>query len=323
MPKDAMPKHAPAGSLTLVGTPIGNRADLSGRALEALRGADTVLAEDTRVSGKLLQSFGIAAHLERCDENVIAGRAPQLVARMAAGERMAFVSDAGMPAVADPGARLVDAARDAGVPVDVIPGPSAVTCAVAQSGFACEAFYFGGFLPRKDGERERVLRRLAGLPAVLVFYESPHRVADSLASIAAVFPGRRVALARELTKVFQEVLRGGAQELAALLEERGEPKGECVLLVDAPGSEELDAWERRMAALELGMDLGAATVADGKGDGAGDAGFDLDAAIAAGLAAGKRATALAKELARCCEVPRSEIYERICALGKGYSADEG
>lgn len=323
MPKDAMPKHAPAGSLTLVGTPIGNRADLSGRALEALRGADTVLAEDTRVSGKLLQSFGIAAHLERCDENVIAGRAPQLVARMAAGERMAFVSDAGMPAVADPGARLVDAARDAGVPVDVIPGPSAVTCAVAQSGFACEAFYFGGFLPRKDGERERVLRRLAGLPAVLVFYESPHRVADSLAGIAAVFPGRRVALARELTKVFQEVLRGGAQELAALLEERGEPKGECVLLVDAPGSEELDAWERRMAALELGVDLGAGTVADGKGDGAGGAGFDLDAAIAAGLAAGKRATALAKELARCCEVPRSEIYERICALGKGYSADEG
>ena len=319
MPKDAMPKHAPAGSLTLVGTPIGNRADLSGRALEALRGADTVLAEDTRVSGKLLQSFGIAAHLERCDENVIAGRAPQLVARMAAGERMAFVSDAGMPAVADPGARLVDAARDAGVPVDVIPGPSAVTCAVAQSGFACEAFYFGGFLPRKDGERQRVLRRLAGLPAVLVFYESPHRVADSLAGIAAVFPGRRVALARELTKVFQEVLRGGAQEMAALLEERGEPKGECVLLVDAPGSEELDAWERRMAALELG----AGTVADGKGDGAGDAGFDLDAAIAAGLAAGKRATALAKELARCCEVPRSEIYERICALGKGYSADEG
>lgn len=323
MPKDAMPKHAPAGSLTLVGTPIGNRADLSGRALEALRGADTVLAEDTRVSGKLLQSFGIAAHLERCDENVIAGRAPQLVARMAAGERMAFVSDAGMPAVADPGARLVDAARDAGVPVDVIPGPSAVTCAVAQSGFACEAFYFGGFLPRKDGERERVLRRLAGLPAVLVFYESPHRVADSLVSIAAVFPGRRVALARELTKVFQEVLRGGAQELAALLEERGEPKGECVLLVDAPDGEELDAWERRMAALELGMDLGAATVADGKGDGAGGAEFDLDAAIAAGLAAGKRATALAKELARCCEVPRSEIYERICALGKGYSADEG
>ena len=302
------------GSLTLVGTPIGNRADLSGRALEALRKADTVLAEDTRVSGKLLQSFGVAAHLERCDENVIAERAPQLVRRMAAGERMAFVSDAGMPAVADPGARLVDACRDAGVPVDVIPGPSAVTCAIAQSGFACEAFYFGGFLPRKDGERARVLKGLAGLPAVLVFYESPHRVADSLASIAAAFPARRVALARELTKVFQEVVRGSAAELVELLEQRGEPKGECVLLVDAPGAEELAAWQRRMAALELGAGLG---VAAGEGEGDSGAEFDLDAAITAGLAAGKRATALAKELARCCDTPRSEIYERICALGKG------
>ena len=312
------------GSLTLVGTPIGNRADLSARALEALRSADTVLAEDTRVSGKLLGSLGVEARLERCDENVIAERAQGLVRRMVAGERMAFVSDAGMPAVADPGARLVDACRDAGVPVDVIPGPSAVTCAVAQSGFACEAFYFGGFLPRRDGERERVLRRLTGLPAVLVFYESPHRVADSLTSIAAVFPERRVALARELTKMFQEVVRGGAREMAELLAERGEPKGECVLLVDAPSSEELATWERRMAVLELGAGALASKgtrEADphaGVGTGTGTAGdvFDLDRAIRAGLAAGKRATALAKELARCCETPRSEIYERICELGK-------
>lgn len=314
MPKDAMSKHAATGSLTLVGTPIGNRADLSGRALEALRGADTVLAEDTRVSGKLLQSFGIEAHLERCDENVIAGRAPQLVARMAAGERMAFVSDAGMPAVADPGARLVDACRDAGVPVDVVPGPSAVTCALAQSGFACEAFYFGGFLPRKAGEQARVLKRLAGLPAVLVFYESPHRVADSLASIAAAFPARRVALARELTKVFQEVLRGSAQELCELLAERGEPKGECVLLIDAPKADELAAWERRMAALELGVGAAASGGEEASCDDVPP--FDLDGAIRAGLAAGKKATALAKELARCCDTPRPEIYERICELGR-------
>ena len=201
------------GSLTLVGTPIGNRADLSSRGLEALRQADTVLAEDTRVSGKLLSSLGVEARLERCDENVIAEKAAGLVRRMMAGERMAFVSDAGMPAVADPGARLVDVCRDAGVPVDVIPGPSAVTCALAQSGFACEAFYFGGFLPRKDGERARVLKALAGLPAVLVFYESPHRVADSLGAIAGVFPRRRVALARELTKMFQEVVRANATEM--------------------------------------------------------------------------------------------------------------
>lgn len=308
------------GSLTLVGTPIGNRADLSERGLEALRQADTVLAEDTRVSGKLLQSFGVQAKLERCDENVIAARAPQLVARMKAGERMAFVSDAGMPAVADPGARLVDACRDEDVPVDVIPGPSAVTCALAQSGFACEAFYFGGFLPRKDGERRRALRRLAGLPAVLVFYESPHRVADSLASIAEAFPARRVALARELTKMFQEVVRGSAAEMVGLLEERGEPKGECVLLVDAPGDEELTSWERRMAALELGVAGGGSADAGGAAGlaaGAGPEGaFDLDAAIRAGLAASKRATALAKELARCCDTPRSQIYERICELGR-------
>ena len=295
------------GSLTLVGTPIGNRADLSSRGLEALRQADTVLAEDTRVSGKLLPSLGVEARLERCDENVIAEKAAGLVRRMIAGERMAFVSDAGMPAVADPGARLVDACRNAGVPVDVIPGPSAVTCALAQSGFACEAFYFGGFLPRKDGERARVLKALAGLPAVLVFYESPHRVADSLGAIAGVFPRRRVALARELTKMFQEVVRASAAEMVELMAERGEPKGECVLLVDAPDAEELAAWERKMAALELG--------AAGAGEGE-DEEFDLDRAIRAGLAAGKRATALAKELARCCDTPRPEIYERICELGK-------
>ena len=295
------------GSLTLVGTPIGNRADLSSRGLEVLRQADTVLAEDTRVSGKLLSSLGVEARLERCDENVISEKAAGLVRRMMAGERMAFVSDAGMPAVADPGARLVGACRDAGVPVDVIPGPSAVTCALAQSGFACEAFYFGGFLPRKDGERTRVLKALAGLPAVLVFYESPHRVADSLGAIAGVFPRRRVALARELTKMFQEVVRATAGEMVELMAERGEPKGECVLLVDAPDAEELAAWERKMAALELG--------AAGAGEGEGEE-FDLDRAIRAGLAAGKRATALAKELARCCDTPRPEIYERICELGK-------
>ena len=295
------------GSLTLVGTPIGNRADLSSRGLEALRQADTVLAEDTRVSGKLLTSLGVEARLERCDENVIAEKAAGLVRRMMAGERMAFVSDAGMPAVADPGARLVDACRDAGVPVDVIPGPSAVTCALAQSGFACEAFYFGGFLPRKDGERARVLKALAGLPAVLVFYESPHRVADSLGAIAGVFPHRRVTLARELTKMFQEVVRASATEMVELMAERGEPKGECVLLVDAPDAEELATWERKMAALELGAAGAGAEESEG---------FDLDRAIRAGLAAGKRATALAKELARCCDTSRPEIYERICELGK-------
>ncbi len=273
------------GGLTLVGTPIGNLGDLSPRAREALAAADVVCAEDTRVSEKLLSATGIKARLIRCDENVIARRVPELVARMQAGERVAFVSDAGMPAVADPGARLVDACREAGVPVDVVPGPSALTCAIAQAGFACEAFYFGGFLPRRDGQRDRLLESLAQLPAVLVFYESPRRTVASLDAIARVMPARRVALARELTKVHQEVLRAPAAELAARLEARGELKGEVVLVVDEPAGEEL------------------AERAEGS--------VNLPACIVQGLAAGKPKSALAKELAAATGRPRSEIYDLI------------
>lgn len=339
------------GGLTLVGTPIGNLGDLSPRAADALRAADVVCAEDTRVSGRLLAAFGIEGRLERCDENVIARRAPQLVERMLAGERVAFVSDAGMPAVADPGARLVDACLDAGVPVDVVPGPSAVTCAIAAAGFACEAFYFGGFLPRRDAERDRLLAELAGLPAVLAFYESPHRAAASLAAIGRAFPGRRAALCRELTKLHQEVLRAPAPDLAALVADRaageGGLKGECVLLVDAPDADERERRRRARMAVEAGWASagGAAGLKDG-GPGSRDGGsgmgsavpgsggagqgvlavsgtpalpgmpaeFDLDAAIRAGLAAGKRTSALAKELAPLCDLTRSQVYDRICAL---------
>ena len=291
-------KPAGTGGLTLVGTPIGNLSDLSPRGLEALRAADTVCAEATRVAGRLLAAFGASARLERCDENVIGQRAASLVERMREGERIAFVSDAGMPAVADPGARLVDAALDAGVAVDVVPGPSAVTCAIAGAGFAAGAFYFGGFLPRKDAERDRLLAELAALPAVLAFYESPHRVAASLAAVARVFPGRRAALCRELTKMHQEVVRGVAGELAEQVAGR-ELKGECVLLVDAPGAEELGQARREREAAELG--LGAA------GE------FDLDRAIERGLEAGKAPSALAKELARASGLSRREVYGRICS----------
>lgn len=291
-------KPAGTGGLTLVGTPIGNLSDLSPRGLEALRAADTVCAEDTRVAGRLLAAFGASARLERCDENVIGQRAASLVERMREGERIAFVSDAGMPAVADPGARLVDAALDAGVAVDVVPGPSAVTCAIAGAGFAAGAFYFGGFLPRKDAERDRLLAELAALPAVLAFYESPHRVAASLAAVARVFPGRRAALCRELTKMHQEVVRGVAGELAEQVAGR-ELKGECVLLVDAPGAEELGRARREREAAELG--LGAAEE------------FDLDRAIERGLGAGKAPSALAKELARASGLSRREVYGRICS----------
>ncbi len=318
-----------AAGLTLVGTPIGNLGDLSPRAVEALRAADVVCAEDTRVSGRLLAAFDLRARLERCDENVIAARAPQLVERMRAGERVAFVSDAGMPAVADPGARLVDACLDAGVPVDVVPGPSAVTCAVAHAGFSCTAFYFGGFLPRKEGERDRLLATLALLPAVLVFYESPHRAAASLASVARAFPDRRAALARELTKLHQEVLRAPAPELAELVDKRGDAlKGECVIVVDAPDPA---ACERAQNALGFAASLSAPASVSAASSSSVDApgpqpapaavsatgGFDLDGAIRAGLAAGKGKSALAKELAKCCELARGEVYGRICEIAKG------
>ena len=276
---------ARTGGLTLVGTPIGNLGDLSPRGREALASADVICAEDTRVTMRLLSACGIRGRLERCDENVIAARAPQLVARMQAGERVAFVSDAGMPAVADPGARLVDACHEAGVPVDVVPGPSAVTCAIAQAGFACEAFYFGGFLPRKDGPRARLLAKLLRLPAVVVLYESPHRVAGSLRAIADAVPERRVAMARELTKVHQELVRGTAREVARVVGARDEVRGEVVIVVDAPGDDELAAAD-------------------------GDA-FDLDAAIAAGLAQGTPKSALARELAARSGRPRGEVYDLI------------
>ncbi|MEE8715777.1 MAG: 16S rRNA (cytidine(1402)-2'-O)-methyltransferase [Coriobacteriales bacterium] len=284
------------GGLTLVGTPIGNLGDLSPRARDALAAADVVLAEDTRVSGRLLAACGIrGARLERCDENVIAARAQGLVERMLAGEGMAFVSDAGMPAVADPGARLVDACLDAGVPVDVVPGPSAVTCALAQAGFACESFYFGGFLPRRDAARDRLLESLAALPAALVFYESPHRSADSLDAIARVLPARRVALARELTKMHQEVLRAPAAELAAAVRAREGLRGEVAIVVDAPSREELEAARSRLR--------------DG-------AAFDLDDAIRRGLEAGTPKSALARDLAARCGMTRGKVYERILELAR-------
>lgn len=280
-----------AGGLTLVGTPIGNLGDVSPRALQALREADTVCAEDTRVAARLLAACGAeGARLERCDENVIARRAAGLVERMLAGERVAFVSDAGMPAVADPGARLVDACREAGVDVDVVPGPSAVTCALAQAGFSCESFYFGGFLPRKDAARDRLLEGLAPLPAALVFYESPHRTVASLRALARSLPGRRAAVARELTKVHQEVLRGDPGALAETLGERGQVKGEVVLVVDAPSD------EQRARALE--------------------ADFDLDREIRRGLEAGANKSALARELSARCSMSRGQVYDRICELAR-------
>lgn len=273
------------GQLSIVPTPLGNLGDMTARALEALEQADVVCAEDTRVTGKLLAHFGIRVKLERCDENVIAQRAPELVARMQAGEHVAFCSDAGMPGISDPGIVLVDAAYDAGVPVDVLPGPSAVTTALVASGFQCNAFYFGGFFPRKDAERTRLLQSLAALDAALVFYESPHRVAAAVRCIAQEYGERAVALCRELTKLHQEVLRLPADELAVDLEGRDAVKGEIVLVIAPP-----DLQAQRSASLD---------------DPA------LRERIEAELAAGTPKSALAKELAHELGLPKNRLYDLI------------
>lgn len=289
------------GMLSLVGTPIGNLGDLSTRAAETFRRADAVCCEDTRVTGKLLACLGISKPLVRCDDNVIERRAPELVGRVLAGERIAFASDAGMPSVSDPGQVLVELARCEGAPVEVIPGPSACVTALVLSGMPSDQFFFEGFLPRKHGERVRRLQRLAPVPGALIFYESPHRVEASLKAIAEVFPQRTVALCRELTKLHEEVLRAPAPELHEQVLERGELKGEMVIVVAPPSEDELDRLE---AALAAGASIGAPVDPDEL----------LRSDIAEGLSAGDSANALAKRLAQKYSRKKRDVYNLALEL---------
>lgn len=289
------------GMLSLVGTPIGNLGDLSTRAAETFRRADAVCCEDTRVTGKLLAYLGISKPLVRCDDNVIERRAPELVERVLAGERIAFASDAGMPSVSDPGQVLVELACNEGAPVEVIPGPSACVTALVLSGIPSDQFFFEGFLPRKHGERVRRLQRLALIPGALIFYESPHRVEASLKAIAEVFPQRTVALCRELTKLHEEVLRAPAPELHERVLERGELKGEMVIVVAPPSEDELDRLE---AALATGASIGAPVDPDEL----------LRSDIAEGLAAGDSANALAKRLSQKYSRKKRDVYNLALEL---------
>lgn len=222
------------------------------RSLEALCAADAVCAEDTRVTGKLLAHFGIEKRVERLDEALMGTRAAAVVERVAAGEVVAYCSDAGMPGVSDPGLRLVAAARKAGVPVEVLPGASAAACAYVASGTVNPRFYFGGFFPRKAGEQRTVLEELCGLDAALVFYESPNRLVAALRAVAEVLPLREVAVCRELTKLHEEVARGTAAELADLFaaraEEPGGIRGEIALVIDGPNEAEAEAAAGKAAA---------------------------------------------------------------------------
>jgi 16S rRNA (cytidine1402-2'-O)-methyltransferase len=247
----------------VVGTPIGNLADLSPRAAEALRAADLVACEDTRRTAPLLRHAGANAPMASLHQHNEAARAADLVARIRDGARVALVSDAGMPLVSDPGARLVRAAIDAGLEVEVVPGPSAVTAALAASGLAGEGgFAFLGFAPRRAAERRRLVERLAGLDIPVVAFESPRRLPGLLAEIAAALPDRPVAVCRELTKLHEEVVRGSAAEIARRL---AQPvRGEVTVVVGAaPGAAGTDdARLREVLALLRQAGLGPARAAD-------------------------------------------------------------
>ncbi len=219
------------GKLFVVGTPIGNLEDITFRAVRVLREADVVAAEDTRRTGVLLAHFEIRKPLVSCHEFNEARRSAELLQRLRDGARVALVSDAGMPTLSDPGLRMVRAALEAGISVEIIPGPSAITAALAGSGLAAEPFLFYGFLPHKSAQRRKMLTELVPLPWTLVFFESPHRIVRSLSDLREVLGNRRVVLARELTKKFEEFMRGDLDGLLKMLENRT-AKGEITLVIE-------------------------------------------------------------------------------------------
>lgn len=220
-----------SGILFVIATPIGNLDDLSPRATATLREVALVLAEDTRRTGLLLQRAGIDKPLLSCHKFNEAARGEDVLLRLERGDSLALVSDGGTPAVSDPGARLVADALARGIRVVPIPGPSAVTAALSASGLDGDRFVFAGFLPSRAGERRREIARLAAYPETLVLYEAPHRLAASLADLAAILGPRDAVLCRELTKLHEEVRRASLPDLATDIAEREIVKGEIVLVV--------------------------------------------------------------------------------------------
>lgn len=242
-----------SGALYLVATPIGNLEDITYRAVRLLGEADLIACEDTRQTRKLLDHYGIQKPTISYHEHNEAERAPELAARMLAGETVALVSDAGMPLVSDPGYRLVRAAIENSIRVEPVPGPSAALAALAGSGLPTHAFYFGGFLPSKPGQRAKALEAVADQPVTSIFYEAPHRLLEALEAIEQVLGPRPVVVARELTKLHEEFLRGTAAELRAEFAARDSVKGEITLLIgkgeapapaDTPVEEAVETLQR-------------------------------------------------------------------------------
>jgi len=273
-----------APGLYVVATPIGNLRDITLRALDVLAAADLVMAEDTRVAGKLLSAYGLSAKLERYDEHG-AGRArPKAMAALAEGKRVALISDAGTPLVSDPGYKLVREAAAQGVAVFPIPGASALLAGLSAAGLPTDRFLFAGFPPPKSAARRTFLEELAPIRATLVFFEGGSRLAASLTDMAAVFGVREGVVCRELTKLYETIVRGPLPELAADPQFEA-PKGELVILV-GPGQ--------------------AAEATAG----------DIDTALADALTRLRPAEAAA-EVAKALGLPRRDVYQRAMALRAG------
>jgi 16S rRNA (cytidine1402-2'-O)-methyltransferase len=238
MSDEVAPPLAPG--LYCVGTPIGNLEDITLRALRVLKSVDLIACEDTRQTQKLLNHYGIATRTVSYHEHNEAERAAELGEQLAQGARIALVSDAGMPAISDPGYRIVVEAVRRGVTVVPIPGPAAFVAALAASGLPTDEFTFRGFLPPKAGARRTMLEKLLAAENTAIFYEAPHRIVESLEDVAEILGAERpVCVARELTKIHEEFVRGGAAEVLAKFQSRGDVKGEIVLLIgksEAPAS---------------------------------------------------------------------------------------
>jgi 16S rRNA (cytidine1402-2'-O)-methyltransferase len=247
-----------AGVLVLVATPIGNMGDLAPRAVEALRAADAICCEDSRRTGKLLERAGVVRRspLLVVNDHTEATRVGEVLARLERGERVAVVSDAGTPGISDPGEQLVAAATAQGFTIEVVPGPSAAIAALVASGLPTGRFVFEGFLPRKGSGRTQRLATLASEPRTIVLYEAPHRLERTLVDLAgALGPERRVAVARELTKLHEEVVRGTLAEAVAWAT-RVSPRGEHVLVVDGAPEAEAASDDEVLVAVRDALDRG-------------------------------------------------------------------
>ncbi|QJP15479.1 16S rRNA (cytidine(1402)-2'-O)-methyltransferase [Starkeya sp. ORNL1] len=266
----ALPAPRLQPGLHVVATPIGNLGDVTVRALETLAGADLVACEDTRITHRLMERYGIETPLTAYHDHNAESARPRLLALLADGGTLALVSDAGTPLVSDPGFKLVRAAIEAGHRVVPIPGASASLAALVAAGLPTDRFFFEGFLPAKGGARRSRIAELRGLDATLVLYETGPRLAESLADLAAGLGSRAAAVCRELTKTFEEIRRGPLDALAAHYDEAGAPKGEIVLVVSGPTEEEAsdadveEALRRALATLSLKDAASAVAAATGR-----------------------------------------------------------